>query len=517
MPIPLHDLASPKMALRRWRGRQQRTSDASDDSLGRKVIQATVPDRDAPSAQLLGEITSALLSGDGSSADAVVRALKTRLVAQRPKTVLFALEVADHVLRGVSISNSRPSTASSATHLLNAFNNLLLPRIVSLAKGTPSDKNAPEPTHAISQKAMALLQSWASHTVANGALVRANPKFAEAFRQASSNTPSPPPRATATSSASSAASAGGTTASVPAPTVLSSATAAAAAANSSANGTANGVSANAGGTPVVTSPPPQPPAPNSKVDVPADDVSFVHFLKERVRLFDTLHVINSLPLTDSRILTIRRQLESSMPRLAALVEARQDSASGNSTEVRLYAFIENSLRKFPDYRHQPLSARTRASKNTPNMRRSPRAMQPAPPPYPPPPRHSLEKSQMSTSSQQQGALPSPTPPRPELSPAQEGLLRAICAALGPPPRASSHSNSANPPWLEPPGVELPYDLVHPSTAPQVPHGYDLRMHYPHAAAAAAAVHNAHKTPTMYPAPAQLQHQHSHPYTYNARM
>lgn len=89
---------------------------------------------------------------------------------------------------------------------------------------------------------------------------------------------------------------------------------------------------------------PQSSAPPKDPDVPTDS-TLLHDLRYHLSNFEQLYKLNGAPLSDTRILNIRKKIEAAMPRVYALTEER-NSLGSEARTVR--DFAEDFLGKFPD-------------------------------------------------------------------------------------------------------------------------------------------------------------------------
>lgn len=231
--------------------------------------------------------------------------------------------------------------------------------------------------------------------------------------------------------------------------------------------------------------PPRPAStlsPVSRVsEVPVDDTQFVRFLRDRIRAFEALHVVEGVPLTDPRIATIRQELESNMPRLTALCEdAKGHKIRSEANDTLIFA--QNSLAKFPDYK--PAPPRRRRSSTVPynSAPTLSAAIRTANTLMGPSPARSMDE-QCHGDPETTADLTTRTP-RPEVTTAQQNLLQNLFIALAPTTRQTQALAS----WWEPPFATLPPDLVSPPVheAPlRVPHApspvgmYQGRILVPH--------------------------------------
>lgn len=79
----------------------------------------------------------------------------------------------------------------------------------------------------------------------------------------------------------------------------------------------------------------------------SEDSSFLQTLRKLLSDFDQLHTINGTPLSDHRVVTIRKEIERGMPRVYSL--AGDKVSNHSSTDAgRVKIIAEDFLRKFPD-------------------------------------------------------------------------------------------------------------------------------------------------------------------------
>lgn len=79
----------------------------------------------------------------------------------------------------------------------------------------------------------------------------------------------------------------------------------------------------------------------------SDDSKLLQSLRRHLRNFEELHELNKTPLSDSRVLDIRNEVESAMPRLYALADEKNLSSAANEASL-VRGFAEKLLRRFPD-------------------------------------------------------------------------------------------------------------------------------------------------------------------------
>eukprot|EP00177_Eucheuma_denticulatum_P002670 GFKZ01004797.1.p1 GENE.GFKZ01004797.1~~GFKZ01004797.1.p1 ORF type:complete len:270 (-),score=24.09 GFKZ01004797.1:2109-2918(-) len=89
---------------------------------------------------------------------------------------------------------------------------------------------------------------------------------------------------------------------------------------------------------------PQSNAPPKDANVPTDS-TLLHDLRSDLSNFEQLYKLNGAPLSDTRILHIRKKVEAAMPRVYSLTEER-NSLGSEARTVRIFA--EDFLGKFPD-------------------------------------------------------------------------------------------------------------------------------------------------------------------------
>lgn len=128
--------------------------------------------------------------------------------------------------------------------------------------------------------------------------------------------------------------------------------------------------------------PPKQTQPPPNVESPHNvDAAFLQNLRKLLFDFEQVHKLNSAPLSDQRVLHIRKEIEKSMPRLYALQsEVIANSASGAS---RITILAENCLKMFPDVNDELLRSyhRNQPQRNQPqpDSRRSPKSHTASPP------------------------------------------------------------------------------------------------------------------------------------------
>ncbi len=427
-----------KFAHRKFSGLTGET-DHSHRKLSQLAIQATSPEGEAP-ARLLKEIADGIVAQKGAETDGVVKALSSRLTNSDTRIVQKALFVTDHLLRNVV-------EPRAANNLRSAIETIMLPKIRRIAKGQPTAPGEPGPSQSIRDAAMRRLQEWAAPRFMNGALTK-QPAFADAYRDALVNTPSPP----------SSAATEGTPVTSSEEVHLSPRNSLQKRPATADSWAANGTTGTRKDSNEITGSP------------PADDGQFVAYYSKVIDTFDKLHQFQHYSLDDDRIKHLRSIMEKNLDRLT-----RVQGNSHQKKAEKALKFALQRLKKFSDYRPPPgLTSPDTAS----NSAASSGVISMAAPPRYPPTNHAKRKPSAhyvvpygkETSDVYSFNFSSPPQVHTEndviptlestIANATKSQRRMMCAI------SSACAISAAPDvWSRPPPVVLPEDLIPVDNAP----------------------------------------------------
>lgn len=97
---------------------------------------------------------------------------------------------------------------------------------------------------------------------------------------------------------------------------------------------------------------------------PSANSILLHALKQYVSNFDQLCMVNQTPLSDPRVLDIRKNIEAAMPRVYTLADEKNSSAIANDAR-RVRNFAEEVLQRFPDINLDSLRLNSTSDNSSP--------------------------------------------------------------------------------------------------------------------------------------------------------
>lgn len=400
-------------------GTTSQGGEGEHSALARVVIQATSPEASAPAPALLSELARSVNSRNrAADTDAAVRALSSRLSDRLPRAQLHALAVTDHLLRSVNEPRAASNFRSVTTQLL-------LPKIRNIATGRPPAAGESKPVDQVRADALRRLEDWAAPNFMSGALSR-HPLFADAYRDAAVHTPSPPPPQCSASAAADVLASHPSPVSQADDPPLTVSRIGPLPRASPPNGADSIVSVS------------RDPAVAGNLEAPNEDGLFLEYYAKRISSFDTLHILNKVPLSDKRVRNLRVFMETHLERLRRMTAS---SVNAHQKDAMMFAKLaDHRLKKFSDYRPRPTEGGS-ASPST--------SLAIPPPSYPPPSvvrvPYERDASDVVSSIKSDAAAsadlarqPMHPPKEPSCTPttlAQQRLLRSVAAAFGRPPSA----------------------------------------------------------------------------------